>query len=519
MLEFMRRNANSWIMILIFGVIILVFAFNFGPWAGSQLSDVPYAAIVNNQAISMAEFRSAYANQMARIKQFRPDYSEEQADNDGLKMLIVEQLISRELLTQLGHEQKLKIGAKTLADEIKERVFGPEADFDKEEYSRRVQGYFQVNVAQFEEMVAKELVAEQMANLLGTAVNISDDEVKKQYLDKNTKASIEYVKVNPQFFVSDRVVSAQEALSFIERNPARISEYYNENQSYFNKDEQVRASHILIKSSSETNATDKEAQKKTAQGILDRIKAGEDFAKLAKEYSEDLGSKADGGDLNFFTKGMMVKEFSDAAFALKLGEISEIIESPFGFHIIKVTDKMEKTTTSLEAASNEIATKLILKDEQSTKAREYAQKALALMKTGLSISQISLPDLVNMNLANNNSAKATNNNPVADESADFNRASTFIQKLGKADQLVNQVFKLNLSDPVAKDVIEANGHFYAVRLKKLEEASLDKFEEEKDGIKAGLIYPRRRAFMQQYLSSLKQNAKITYNNALLGMDS
>src|SRR5438093_809294 len=103
MLDFMRRNANSWIMILLFAIIIFVFAINFGPWAGSQLTEgTHYAAIVNNRTISMAEFRTAFMSQMNRIRQFRTDYDETQAEKDGLKQMVLEQLIARELLTQMG---------------------------------------------------------------------------------------------------------------------------------------------------------------------------------------------------------------------------------------------------------------------------------------------------------------------------------------------------------------------------------------------------------------------------------
>ncbi len=170
MLDFMRKNANSWVMILLFGIIIFVFAINFGPWAGNSLTGVPYAAIVNNEAISLAEFRTAYASQFARIKQFRPDYDQNQADKDGLRQMVIDQLVSRELLTQLGQKHKLSIGAKTLAEEIKERVFGKDGEFNKEEYVRRISAYFQTSVSQFEQQVAKEIVAQQMADLLGTGV-------------------------------------------------------------------------------------------------------------------------------------------------------------------------------------------------------------------------------------------------------------------------------------------------------------------------------------------------------------
>ena len=220
---------NSWVMILLFGIIIFVFAINFGPWAGNSLTAVPYAVIVNSEPISMAEFRTAYGSQFARIKQFRPDYDQSQADKDGLKQMVLEQLISRELLTQLGTRYHLTVPAKTLAEEIKEKVFGKEAEFNKEEYIKRIHNYFQTTVAQFEQQVAKEIVAQQMANLLGSSVYVSQEEVKNAFKDRFTKVAIDFVKVEPRYFESSKPISADQIKTFQEANPQKISDYYNQN--------------------------------------------------------------------------------------------------------------------------------------------------------------------------------------------------------------------------------------------------------------------------------------------------
>ncbi|MGL4913423.1 MAG: peptidylprolyl isomerase [Romboutsia sp.] len=122
--------------------------------------------------------------------------------------------------------------------------------------------------------------------------------------------------------------------------------YYDDNKKEFHVDS-VRASHILIATTDDKNKplsqTDKEKAKKKAEDILNRVKAGEDFTKLAKENSS-CPSKQQGGDLGFFGKGEMVPEFETAAYELKKGEISDIVETSFGYHIIKTTDKKDEQT-------------------------------------------------------------------------------------------------------------------------------------------------------------------------------
>ena len=121
-----------------------------------------------------------------------------------------------------------------------------------------------------------------------------------------------------------------------------MKKYYDENKDDFYID-QVEASHILIKTIDDEDK--KLSDEKKAEEVLAKAKAGEDFSELAKEYSQDTVSAKNGGDLGFFKKGEMVKPFEEAAFSMKVGEISDLVESDFGYHIIKVTDKEDRQKT------------------------------------------------------------------------------------------------------------------------------------------------------------------------------
>jgi peptidyl-prolyl cis-trans isomerase C len=136
-------------------------------------------------------------------------------------------------------------------------------------------------------------------------------------------------------------------------SPADLDKYYKDNPDQFKQPEQVRASHILF--SLESSATDdfKKSTRAQAEAVLKRAKAGEDFATLAKEFSKD-GSAAQGGDLNFFDRGKMVPPFEQAAFGMKPGEISGIVESQFGLHIIKVTDYKPERLVPLAEVSDRL---------------------------------------------------------------------------------------------------------------------------------------------------------------------
>jgi peptidyl-prolyl cis-trans isomerase C len=158
---------------------------------------------------------------------------------------------------------------------------------------------------------------------------------------------------------------------------ADIQKYYDANTAKFEEPEMVRASHILIgtrdsKTGTELSPEQKAAKRKLAEDLLKRARAGEDFAKLAKEYSEDPGSKDNGGEYKF-PKGQMVPEFEAAAFALKTNEISDVVTTQFGFHIIKLSEKIPAQKVPLEKASAYIKNALTMQQLQEQAPAFFAK--------------------------------------------------------------------------------------------------------------------------------------------------
>jgi peptidyl-prolyl cis-trans isomerase C len=136
-----------------------------------------------------------------------------------------------------------------------------------------------------------------------------------------------------------------------------VEQYYEINKDKYKVPQQVRARHILIKAASSATDEEKKKAKVKVEGILEKVKKGEDFAKLAGEYSEDP-SKTKGGDIGYFKRNTMVKSFEDAAFALKPGEISGVVETPFGYHIIKVEGVQEARVKPLAEVESKLREQL-----------------------------------------------------------------------------------------------------------------------------------------------------------------
>ncbi|MCS7008376.1 MAG: peptidyl-prolyl cis-trans isomerase, partial [Chthoniobacterales bacterium] len=152
-----------------------------------------------------------------------------------------------------------------------------------------------------------------------------------------------------------RKFMSQQAGKLEEVSESEIRSFYEKNKSEFEQPEVVRASHILIRVDEGADEATVEAKKKQAEEIAQKAKAGEDFGKLAEQYSEDPSAKHNAGDLNYFPRERMVPQFSEAAFSQEVNTVSDPVRTPFGWHIIKVTDKKPAQTLPYEQVRNDIA--------------------------------------------------------------------------------------------------------------------------------------------------------------------
>jgi peptidyl-prolyl cis-trans isomerase C len=151
--------------------------------------------------------------------------------------------------------------------------------------------------------------------------------------------------------------------------PEAVTDFYQKNQDKFQQGPRVRASHILIGIPQNADAATKQQAKAKAEAMLKDLKSGKDFAATAKASSQDPGSAPNGGDLGYFEQGQMVPPFEQAAFALKAGEMSEIVETQFGYHIIKLADKQDSRIVPLDEAKQQI-------EQYLTEQNRHAQTEL-----------------------------------------------------------------------------------------------------------------------------------------------
>jgi len=198
-------------------------------------------------------------------------------------------------------------------------------------------------------------------------VEVTDDDVKAYYEANRSRFQLPE-RVDAQYVVLDQNAVTPN----ISVSDEDIKAYYEQNQARYRQEEQRRASHILVAVESGASEAAREEARKKAQALAEQAKApNADFAKLARENSQDPGSAGNGGDLDWFGRGMMVKPFEDAAFALKEGEVSEVVPTDYGFHIIKLTGVRPAVVKPLAEVRNEIVEEI----KQQQAARRFAEAA------------------------------------------------------------------------------------------------------------------------------------------------
>ena len=192
----------------------------------------------------------------------------------------------------------------------------------------------------------------------------NDAQFQQALTAQNT--TLEAVRNDTRDEMSAAKLVDSEIVSKIAVKPEAVTDFYNKNQDKFQQGARVRASHILIGIPQNADAATKQQAKSKAEALLKDLKAGKDFAEAAKANSQDPGSAPNGGDLGYFEQGQMVPPFEQAAFALKAGEMSDVVETQFGYHIIKVADKQTSRVVPLDEAKKQI-------EEYLTQQNRHAQ--------------------------------------------------------------------------------------------------------------------------------------------------
>jgi len=387
MLEAIRERTKGWLAKFILALITIPFAlFGIDQYLQGAGSNVPIAK-VNGDAITVQEFGNALQNLRNRLQ------SEGQTDmsileRPELRQSVLDKLINDRLLYAEIKRAKFSISDEQLSQYITSMPeFAVDGKFSEELYYQLLTQN-RLTLKEFESSIRQDLMAQQAREGIASLAYVPNaafersmkatlQEREVSVAEVRTSDFLEEINVEPsevegyynqnseRFQVPEQVqlefvlMSANTLLPKVQVTEDEVRRFYEENMDKFQGTEERRASHILIGFGLNPTAEAKEEARQKAQQVLEEVKSNPDnFAEFAEKYSQDPGSAQSGGDLGMFGRGVMVKPFEDAVFSMAPGAISELVESEFGYHIIKLTEISGEAVT-LESVAPQIRGELI----------------------------------------------------------------------------------------------------------------------------------------------------------------
>lgn len=419
MLDRMRRHKGwlKWSLVIVVVAFVAFYIPDLVGTPGANSSDV--VATVEGRDVTVARFRRAYNQQLqAYRQQFGGQFDERMLRQFGIEQRIVQQMIEEE--AGLAEARRLGIGASD--EEVRARIqalpaFQEDGHFIGEQRYRMLLQMQNppLRPDEFEDQVRRSITLEKLQGALTDWIAVSDAEAEAEFKRRNEKVKLAVVNFPADKFREGLAATDQEIAAHFEKRkndyklpekrkirfalldmqgirqriqvaPEDVKRRYDEDLQQYSTPEQVRASHILLK----TEGKDDAVVKKHAEELLAKAKGGADFAKLASENTEEEAGKTRGGDLDFFGKGQMVPEFEKAAFALQPGQISDLVKTQFGYHIITVTDRRAATTRPLEQVRTQIE-ETIKSERAQAEAQRTVDSLEPLVKTPADLDKVAKP--------------------------------------------------------------------------------------------------------------------------------
>jgi peptidyl-prolyl cis-trans isomerase D len=462
----------------------------------------------------------------------------------GLRKFVQEGLVERALLVQDAERLGITVSDKDLNDElVKGRAhvslpveharmlgyslrLGPDLvrllpvttpekpEFDYKVYDRVVRQFTNRSPTEFKAMQREEVIAARMRDLVRARVRVGDEEAFTTYQREKSSATIRFATFRRNWF----------AHHVLDLSPAAVDAWAKSHQEEVDRVFETRKSqylpecrsarHVLVKLPEGATDEQKETASKRANAILERVRKGEDFAKVAREESDD-GSAAEGGDLGCFQRGRMVKPFEDAAYSMSPGQISDLVTTQFGFHVIKL-DAIYKGDEAEAFGRRETAKSLMVNVEGEALAAETAKKVLAAVKGGAKFDQAiaeALPTRAKGKAEKSKkpeddaSGKTDADRPRVEISAPFNSSGDPITGVSPGQGVAQIAFRLEKDGDVPDDLIKLEDGYAVMQLKEKSAASREQFESERETFVAAMLAAKQADALNGYVMRLRDGAK------------
>ena len=499
MLDFMRKHAGTWMIKALLAAIVVVFVFwGVGSWTSRQQGIV---ATVNGHSISQEEYRIAYNRLVDQARQnFGSNLSDDLLKSLQLPRMALDELIDRALLRQAAERMKLAVTDDELARSVRSiPAFQSNGSFDGYRY-RQVLSMNRMSPESFEASQRDSLLLEKLSRVVTDGVKVSDREVEEWYNWSNAEAKVDYVCFDTDRY-KDAPVTAEEIAAHYDKNKesyrtqpeisvrylafapdaftakvpltdAEVRDYYEANAQRFEIPKTVEASHILIRLPADADAAAVQAAERRIQDVLKLAREGKDFGDLARQYSEDEGTRNQGGSLGAFPREAMIQPFADVAFGLPPGQVSDPVRTRFGLHLIKVSKVNEGRSRSFEEVKPEIES-MLKRERARTLAYDEAEATYDAAAA-----------------AGNDLAAAAAARKLQLKTTGFFTRSAPPQGIGPGEQFAQAAFALNAGE--LSEIQDFGGEYYLLQVADTHPARIPELAAVEAKVRQDLTLEKRR---------------------------
>jgi peptidyl-prolyl cis-trans isomerase D len=503
MLDTLRRG-QRWLtalFVLVVGGVFVLFIGIGQPLQGRHASSI---VMVGRYQYDRNDFERIRERREAQIQENVGEGYDARAMRDTLDQLTIQTLVDRGLLTLEAEALGLTVAKQEIERTVRSAgIFrGEGGRFDREAFERYAE-YEYGNQRNFIEEQRQGLLATKLIRLLTTQARVSEAEAREVVRRQLETVQLAIVALDATTPPAGLEIGDEQVQALLAAREADARAIYEQRLETYDVPEQVRARHILLRVESGAPAEAVEERRKQAEAIHARLAAGEDFAELAGEISEDPGSKESGGDLGFFKRGQMVKPFEDAAFATAPGQLAPVFRSDFGFHVLRVEERKAAQLRSFDEVKGELAREILGREAAREVAQGIAGRLAEAIKAGKSLE-----------------AAARDAKLTLDRTARLQRRPDgFVPGLGAAQDLLALAFTLpaGASSP---EIFEVGGKLALVQVLERGEPSAEEIAAAVPAQRTQLRDQKRRVLSDAWLadrrSQLAAEGELSVNLALLG---
>ncbi len=518
MLDLMRRQ--SYLIYLIFGGIIFIFAINFGPGqsgcAGLSGGNQKWVVRVEGEPVRPQEFAMLYHRQLAYLKRLAQrsgrDFDAAMADRMGLRSQVMDTLIERKLLAQEGRNRGLYVSDDELLQYLREQYGVKDVAFQT--YQDWVTRTFDTTVARFESDTRGDITARHMVHLVTEVVDVGEAELQEEFRRAHDRAKISFVRfdIDPE---AVPVPTASEVEAALKNEAAAVEGFYNRDLVNYRTPLEVHVRQIVRHVDPDASDSDIAEARKLLAEVQQKVQQGADFAALAKQYSQDKETAEKGGDMGFVTRGTLARPLELAIFGLQQGQMTDApVRSPSGLHVLQVLERKEPQRKEFATVREDVA-RSMLKDRIAARTAETgADRLFTAVKAGGVWDKLTEAEDEAFTRGKRKTAL-----PTRRDSSWILRTQEAIPRIGSDRELHEQIFTLADKAPLASKVFRVNQSFYVVRLLDREVPDMAKFDAEKAELREEALETKRNRVLRDWLAYLRNQAKIQMNPAMQGLTS